>query len=92
MVAHLVVIVLPGIEMQVLVFDSSTTDGVAHIHVIQSLAVHVIEVRVTLIGGDPGDFIEICQAGLIMEDLEGLHLDKLVEVSGRDDVGLFILL
>lgn len=91
MIANLIIIVLPSIEMHMLILGTAPR-GRAHIHVVKSLAVHVKEVRIPLVGGDIGDLVQVCEAGLVGEDLQGLDLDEVVEVAGCNDVGLGILL
>ena len=91
MIANLVVIVLPSIEMHMLILGTARRSR-AHIHVVKSLAVQVKEVRISLVGGDVGDLVQVREAGLVGEDLKGLDLDEVVEVAGCDDIGLGILL
>lgn len=91
MIADLVVIVLPGVEVHVLILGRATGSR-AHVHVVQGLAVHVEEVGVAFVDGDLGNLVEVREAGLVGEDLQGLNLDEVVEVAGSDDVGLGVLL
>lgn len=90
-IADLVVIVLPGVEVQVLVLGRASGSR-ADVHVVEGLAVHVEEVGVALVDGDLSRLIEICEAGLVRENLQGLDLDEVVEVPCCDDVGLGVLL
>lgn len=91
MIADLVVIVLPSVEMHMLILGP-TPGSRAHVHVIKSLAVHVEEVGVALGDGHVDNLIEVREAGLVGEDLQGLDLGEVVEVAGCDYVGLGVLL
>jgi hypothetical protein len=89
-VADLVVVVLPGVEVQVLVLDG-LLQGRADIHVVEGLGVHVEEIGVTLLGGDVGDIVQVQHAGDVLEDLEGLDLGEVVEIASSDDAGAGVL-
>lgn len=90
-IADLVVKVLPGVEVQMLILGRAP-GSLAHVHVVEGLAVHVEEVGVALAGGDPRYLVEVREAGLSGEDLQGLDLGEVVEIAGCDDVGLGVLL
>ena len=89
-IADLAVIVLPGVEMHVLIPDVASSSW-THVHVVEGLAVHVEEVGVALADGDLSNLVEVSEAGHVGEDPQRLNLDKVVEVSGGDDVRLGVL-
>lgn len=91
MIADLVIIILPSVEMHMLILGPAPGSR-AHVHVVESLAVHVKEVGVPLVDGDVGDLVEVREAGLVGENLHGLNLGEVVEVPGGDYVGLGVLL
>lgn len=90
-VAHLVVVVLPGVEVEVLILGRPL-ESRAHEHVVEGLGVLVEQVGVALGRGDVGHIIEVKETRDLLEDLEGLNLDEIVEVTGDDDAGGWILL
>jgi hypothetical protein len=90
-VADLVVVVLPSVEVQVLVLDR-LLQGRADVHVVEGLGVHVEEVGVTLLGWDIRDIVQVQHAGDVLEDLEGLNLGEVVEIASSDDAGAGVLL
>ena len=91
MVANLVVVALPGVQVQMLILGAPAGRG-ADKHVVKGLAVHVEQVRVALGGGHVGHVVEIQQPGALQEDLDGLDLGELVEVACGDDGGSGALL
>lgn len=64
----------------------------ADIHMIQSLAVAVKEICVSLCLRDLGSLININKTGCLDESLEGCNGGKFVKVTGGNDVSLFVLL
>lgn len=83
-IADLVVIVLPRVEVEVLVLGALCNGG-ADEHVVESLGVHVEEIGVALGDGHVDNIIKVDEARDLLEGSEGLNLDKLVEVAGSDD-------
>lgn len=85
MIADLIVIVLPRIEMQVLILGPGLRRG-AHVHVVERLAVHVEEIGIPLVSINPCNVVHVAEARLLGEDLQGLDLGEVVEVAAGDDV------
>ena len=90
-VADLVVVVLPRVEVEVLILGLPG-DGGADEHVVEGLAVHVEQVGVAVLGGHVGHIIEIEQTRGLLEGGDGGDLDELVEVTSSDDSGRGVLL
>lgn len=84
MVADLIIVVLPRVEVEVLVFGAFL-DARADVHMIEGLGVHIEEVSVALLNRNVGDIVEVEEARDLLEGNEGLNLNKLVEVTGNDD-------
>lgn len=93
MIAHLIIIVLPRVEVQVLQqrLRLAHRPG-AHKHVVQLLRVHVEQVCVALRRLETGGFVEVDEGGAGHEGLEGCDLGELVEIAGSDDACLRVLL
>lgn len=63
----------------------------AYVHVVEGLDVHVEEVGVALVDGDPSNLIEVREARFVGKDLQRFDLDEVVEVAGGDDVRLGVV-
>ena len=90
MVADLIVVILPGIQMQVLILGVSVKP-LAHIHVIQLLRVHIKQICVSLNWFDPNDFVEISEAGYLSESGKRVNLGVLVKVARNEDISRRVL-
>lgn len=90
-VTDLTRLVLPSVDVQMLVLDA-LAELLADKHMVQSLAVAVKQIRVSLCRGDLGSFVSVHKAGSLDESLNGRNVGELVEVTGSDDVGLGVLL
>jgi hypothetical protein len=67
------------------------SEPLADVHVVQGLAVLVKKVRVALSLGQANHLVEVDEAGLGRERLEGLDLREFVEVARGDDACAGIL-
>jgi hypothetical protein len=85
-VANLVVVVLPRVEVKVLV-EGTATDRRADEHVVEGLAVVVEQVRVAVGGFDADNLLQVDKPGDGQEVLDGQDLGKFVVITGRDDAG-----
>lgn len=90
MVADLVIVILPGIQMQMLILGVPV-QSLAYIHVIQLLGVHVKQIRVSLHGINSNNFVKISEAGYRGECGERVDLGVLVEVTSHEDISRRIL-
>lgn len=90
-VADLVVVVLPRVEVEVLVLGT-LAEGRADKHVVEGLGVLVEEVSVALLNRHVNDVIHVDEARDLLKDLDGVDLDELVEVTSDDDTGGRVLL
>lgn len=86
MVACLVVERNPGVDMQ-MVHLRSCCQRRAHKHVVQLLAVHIVQIRVPLRGCNPSDLVEILQPRFSQERFKRLCKGELVKVAGNNDLG-----
>lgn len=90
MVADLVIVILPGIQMQMLILGVPV-QSLAHIHVIQLLGIHVKQICISLHRIDSDNFVKISEAGYRGECGERVDLGVLVEVTRNEDIGRRIL-
>lgn len=90
MVADLVIVILPGIQMQMLI-PGVPVQSLAYIHVIQLLGVHVEKICISLHGINSNNFVEISEAGYRGECGERVDLGVLVEVTSNEDISRRIL-
>ena len=92
MIRSLFIIRYPRIQMQMLHhrLRARTHHPVTNIHMIQLLAVHVIQVRIALCGRCIDDVVEVMEAvvGLRDEGLEGVSEGKGVEVARDEEFGV----
>ena len=65
--------------------------GLTDVHVVQLLAVRIIQIRVSLRLVDSRRLFQFLQTRLRREDRERLRERELVEVARRDDPGLVVL-
>jgi hypothetical protein len=91
MVTDLTRRVLPSVDVQMLVLDA-LAKLLADKHVVQSLAVAIKQIRVSLCRGDLGSVVNVHKARSLDESLNGCNVGELVEVTGGDDVSLLVLL
>jgi hypothetical protein len=61
-------------------------------HVVQSLAVAIKQISVSLCRRDLGSVVNVHKARSLDESLNGRNAGELVEVTSGDDVGLLVLL
>ena len=95
MIRSLLIIRHPCIQMQMLhlrlnAFRARTNHPFANIHMIQLLAVHVVQVRIALCGRCADDVVEIMEGvvGLRDEGLQGVGEGEGVEVAGNEEFGV----
>lgn len=88
MIRRLRIILHPRIHMHMLDLGPSSSDTLTHKHMVQRLAVHVVEVRVPLRGRDASDVVEVAQARGGEEVLQGRGEGKFVKVAGDEDLGV----
>lgn len=86
MIRRLRIILHPRIQMQMLHPRLRLRQTLTHIHMIQLLTVHVIQIRVALCGRRIYDTIEVVEV-VGSEGLEGLDEGEVVEVAGDEDFG-----
>lgn len=91
MVRRSVVVGYPGVEMKMLHL-SAHSSSLAHIDMIELLAVRVIEIRVPFHGWNPNHLIQIVESGLRGEHLQRPYECKLVEITRGDNLSSGILL
>ena len=65
---------------------------IRNVHMIQLLAIHIKEIRVSLQLWDSGHLVQIFQAGLGDEVFLRCNVRKFVKVATGDDFGVFVLL
>lgn len=77
MVACLVVVRDPGVEVQMMHLGALGQRR-AHKHVVQLLAVHIVQIRVPLCSGNAGSLVQILQPGFSQEGLDRLRKGEFV--------------
>lgn len=91
MVADLVIVILPGIQMQMLILGVPV-QSLAHIHVVQLLGVHVKKICISLHGINSNDFVQISEARYRGECGERVDLGVLVKVTRNENISRRILI
>lgn len=86
-VADLAGVRLPGVEVEVLKLGV-LAEGLAGVHVVEGLAVHVKQVAVALLGRGVDHVVHVHEARLLGKDAHRLDLGKLVKVARGDDARL----
>lgn len=86
MIRRLRIILHPRIQMQMLHPRLRLRQALTHIHMVQLLTVHIIQIRVTLCRWCLHYVIQVVKV-VGSEDLEGLDEGKVVEVAGDQDFG-----
>lgn len=80
MIRHNIVLSCPSVDMNMLI-SSTFLEAWTDIHVVKSLSVHVISVRVPLLNRHADNLIQLGQARYLCEGRERLNEGELVEVA-----------
>jgi hypothetical protein len=91
MIADLTSLVLPSVDMKMLILDAPA-QLLADVHMVQSLAIAVEEICVSLCLRDFGGLVNINKTGCLDESLKGRNGSEFVKVTSGNDVGLSVLL